>query len=153
LGISVNLFAALLYFTGAAIGNVLPVLLAAGYILLFEENEKLKRTAVKASILTVSFSVLTSLLSWLSSVLTSFFYMLENMLRVYTYYDAIDGKIYDSAKFQIADLFRILGYVMSSVSEVPYVCAILIMVVLGFRAYRQIDIKIKWIDKILDKHF
>jgi len=79
--------------------------------------------------------------------------MLENMLRVYTYYDTIDGKIYDSAKFQIADLFRIFGYVMSSVSEVPYVCAILIMVILGFRAYRQIDVNIKWIDKILDKHF
>ena len=151
LGISLNLFAALLYFVGATGSGVIPVLIAAGYILIFEESEKLKRTAVKAFILIVFFSVLTSLTNWLSSVLGSLFYTLATISRS-TNYIAVEN-IYDSAKFTVADLLQTIGSVISSISSVIYICIALIMIIFGFKACRQIDVKIKWIDKILDKHF
>lgn len=55
LGISVGLFGAAVYFMGLCSGYVAVVLLA-GYALLFEENEWLKKTVVKAAALMVLFS-------------------------------------------------------------------------------------------------
>jgi hypothetical protein len=151
LGISSNLFAALIYFIGAIANGVILIFIAAGYILIFEENEKLKRTAVKAFILTVFFSVLTSLINWLSAALGNFFAMLTNMSRNLNYITI--ENINDSAKFDIANLFQTIGYAISNISFLAYLCIALIMIILGFRAYKQIDFKINWIDKILDKHF
>jgi len=147
LKISVNLFAALLYFMGAPAGGIIPVLIASGYILIVEENEKLKRTAVKAFILTLLFSLLTSLMNWLSASLASFFNMLAS-----TSSRTIYG-INDLDKFNFIKLFQTFSWISSNLTFITYFFAAVIMVVLGFRAYKQIDIKIKWIDKILDKHF
>ena len=147
LKISVNLFAALLYFMGAPAGGIIPVLIASGYILIVEENEKLKRTAVKAFILTLLFSLLTSLMNWLSASLASFFNMLAST-SARTIYD-----INDLDKFDFVKLFQTFSWISSNLTFITYFFAAVIMVVLGFRAYKQIDIKIKWIDKILDKHF
>ena len=151
LGISLNLFSALIYFIGAIANGLVPILIAVGYILIFEKNEKLKRTSVKAFILAVFFSVLTSLINWLSSASGNFFSMLAAISRSNNYI-TIDN-INDSTKFNIADLFQMIAYIMSNISFFVYICVALIMIMLGFRIYKQIDIKIKWIDKILDKHF
>ena len=47
LGISVGLLGAAIYFTGLFSGYLVAVLLA-GYVLMFEENEWLRKNAVKA---------------------------------------------------------------------------------------------------------
>lgn len=50
LGVSVALLGAAVYFT-ALISSLIPLLLVAGYILLCEENEWLRRCAVKATVI------------------------------------------------------------------------------------------------------
>jgi len=150
LGISLNLFAALLYFAGAT-GSVIVIMIASGYVLIFEESEKLKRTAVKAFILIVFFAILTSLTNWLTSGLGSLFYTLATISRSTNY--IVVENIYDSAKFTTTDLLQTIGSVMSNIYIITYICVAVIMIIFGFKAYRQIDVKIKWIDKILDKHF
>ena len=55
LGISVGMLGAAIYFTGLFSGYIVPVLLV-GYVLMFEENGWLRRSAVKAISLMVFFS-------------------------------------------------------------------------------------------------
>ncbi len=55
LGISVGLLGAAIYFTSLFSGYLVPVILT-GYVLLFEENDWLRKNAVKAVSLMVFFS-------------------------------------------------------------------------------------------------
>jgi len=139
LGISINLFAAMLYFLGA-INNVFVIAIAAGYVLFFEQNEKLKRTAVKALIIMVFLTLLTTLLNWLTGLSSSI------ASTLYTYF-AYNTEVYYN---YVHNLFQ---FIAMSVNNVAHIFEMFILIILGFRAYKQIDVKIKWIDKILDKHF
>ncbi len=62
LGISVGLLGAAIYFMGLFSGYMVAVLLA-GYVLLFEENEWLKKSAVKAIAVVLSDVWVTPLFS------------------------------------------------------------------------------------------
>ena len=62
LGITVGLMGALTYFI-ALFGGYLAMIIVAGYILLFESNEWLKKAAVKAAVITIGFAVLISVIS------------------------------------------------------------------------------------------
>ncbi len=62
LGISTSLLAALAYFT-AAFGGYPATLLVCGYILLFEKDGKLRKSAVKALVLMVLFTAVLSFTS------------------------------------------------------------------------------------------
>lgn len=77
LGISINLFAALLYFIGVG-GSVLVVAVAAGYVLFFEESERLKKTALKSLILIVCVVVTVLSITWITISLSSIFNALGN---------------------------------------------------------------------------
>ena len=62
LGISVGMLGAAIYLTGLFSGY-LAALLLTGYVLLFEENEWLKKSAVKAVALMMLFSFITVLIN------------------------------------------------------------------------------------------
>jgi len=70
LGISVALFSALLFF--GAVGGILVIAVAAGYVLLYEESKALKKTSIKALILTIFLSVLIIVVNWLTNFTTTF---------------------------------------------------------------------------------
>ena len=78
LGISVELLGAAIYFMGLFSGYMVAVLLT-GYVLLFEENEWLKKGAVKAVALMTFFSLLTAvinlipnMISFINSIVSAF---------------------------------------------------------------------------------
>lgn len=78
LGVSVGLLGAAIYLV-ALFGGYTPAIILAGYVLLLEENEWLKKTAVKALTLMVSISFLLTvihlipdLLSWIGSLVHVF---------------------------------------------------------------------------------
>jgi hypothetical protein len=56
LGISMAIFGAGLYFMGLI--SIIPLVIAAGYVLLFEENSWLKKTAIKAVSIVVLFAII-----------------------------------------------------------------------------------------------
>ena len=56
LGISIGLLGAAVYFMGVL--GIIPLVLVAGYILLFEQNEWLKGCAVKAAVIYVLFALI-----------------------------------------------------------------------------------------------
>ena len=140
LGISLNLFAALLYFTGAAEYIALVVAVPVGYVLLFEENEKLKRTAVKALIMAVIWVIVTFLVSSLSI-------LSYTVLDALSHYNRIVGN-----NERLVSFYQLLRSIPPTISNIVRISKIVVFVILGLRAYRQIDVKIRWIDKILDRH-
>ena len=144
LGLSINLFAALLYFL--AISGVLPIMIAGGYVLLLEESHQLKRTAIKALIFTILLSALVLLLTWLSQWLA----MTSNIFNINISFYHFAGRIDLPLHYY---LIRFLRFVPYSIDSIMRIIKILILASFGFRTYKQKDIKIKWIDNILDKHF
>ena len=144
LGISFNLFAALLFFFGAV--DIGVVLIATGYVLLFEENIKLKATAVKALILTVFLTVLFSLVNSLSNLLTN---IVSNIYPLFLIKE-FDILTYSSSMMYLQ---RIIQFILQFTNIFMYCLKIAIPILCGFRAYKGKEIKIKWIDNILEKHF
>ena len=78
IGISAGAYAALTFLL-ALYGGFTPILLAAGYVLLFESNEWLKTTVVKAVVIMLAFDILSTLLGvipdllgWISGLLGTF---------------------------------------------------------------------------------
>jgi hypothetical protein len=139
LGISLNLFAALLYFLGAV--NIFAVMMAAGYVLLLEDNGQLKKTAVKALILAVFLSVSVTLINWSANLLISGIAALESFIT------------YISQNFRNFYFANLSYNLVSIINIITRIGETLIFVICGFRAYKQIDVKINRIDRILDKHW
>lgn len=78
LGVSVGMLGAAAYFM-VFFGGYVPALIIAGYVLLFEPNEWLRRTVVKALAVAIVFEfvlgiigLVPSSLSWISSVVSLF---------------------------------------------------------------------------------
>lgn len=69
LGISVGLLGAAMYFLGLFSGYLVAALLA-GYVLLREENEWLRKSAVKALAVMALFSLLITVINFLPAILS-----------------------------------------------------------------------------------
>lgn len=69
LGISVGLLGAALYFMGLFSGYMVTVLLA-GYVLLFEDNEWLRKAAVKAISVMVLFSFVSAIVNLIPNAMS-----------------------------------------------------------------------------------
>ena len=83
-GISVGVVGAAAYLL-SLFGGYIPTLLLVGYVMLFEPNQWLKRTALKAGVITFMFSVLYALIGLLPdalSTLHSFFALFNGRLSV-----------------------------------------------------------------------
>ena len=128
LGISINLFAALLYFLSAVALSPLVGVIAAGYVLLFEESIRLKKTAIKTLILTMFSCILVTVCSYLNIV---------------------SGFAMDTSNY----ILRIFVYCLMNAPYVMRILLFLIFGILSFRTFKGKEPKIKWIDTILDNHF
>lgn len=129
LGISVGLMAAGLYFVG--LFNFLALLVASGYILLFETNQQLKRYAVKALCIVVGFALLSqviSLGSYLSNILSNAF----------VWPDLVS--------------FSWLNRIVSILTGALRIVEVIVLLFLGFKALVHGDVKVSGIDDTIDKH-
>lgn len=130
LGISVGLFAAGLYLIGLI--SFMALLLACGYVLLFESNAWLKRCAVKALCIVVGFALLSQVVSLGNSIISI-------LNGLFFWVDAAIFYTWPS---------RIIGMV----NTILHALEILFLVVLGLKALVQGDVKVAAIDKTIDKH-
>ncbi len=130
IGISVSLLAAGIYFL--AMINTTALVLAAGYVLLFESNEWLKKSALKAVVVTIAFALIAMIVPLGSSILGVF-----------------GG---------IGALFGGSGYLswpmgLSAIlTGVVSVAQIVVLGLLGLRALRQNELKLSKIDALIDRH-
>ena len=131
LGISVGLLCAAVYFTGLFSGYLVPVILT-GYVLLFEENEWLKRNAVKAVALMEFFSLLTILFNLIPDAIS----FIGNIAAAF------------GGNFGINLLTRIVAAIV----DVIDIFKKILFIGLGFKALNQGSISVPVVDTLINKY-
>lgn len=130
LGISVGLFGAALYLLGLFSGYLIAVLMA-GYVLLFEENGWLRRTAVKAIAVKVAFSFLSVGISLIPNAIS-----IVNGIIL-----ALGGEYILTV---VLNLVNIVVLAVNMTETVLFFC-------LGLKALNQRTIVIPAIDALIDR--
>ena len=125
LGISAGMMGAILYFT-ALFGGYVPLFIAAGYVLIKEENTFVRKAAFKSTILLLFFSAVSTLLSSFNEILSIIGNLFDTFIKVPLNFD---------------DIFN------SSISLIKTV----VFVIFGIMAFKQEDIRIPPIDDAIDK--
>ena len=130
LGISVALTAVVVtllgYYGGYVIGGI-----AIGYVLLQEQNEWLKKHALRVLALMLSFSVASTLL-WLIPDVLNLFYSFMELFNVHIYIKVVNS------------CFNFLGNVLSLLKTVVFV-------LLAYSAFTQKEFKVPVVDKLIEK--
>ena len=130
LGITVGLFGAGMYFMGLV--STLPLVIMAGYVLLFEQDAWLKKTAVKAVAVEL------------------FFYILFAFVSL--------GRNADSLLTELVRLFwssfkiPVLGDILSICRTIVSALETLVLLLLGFSALKQGEINVASVDSLIEEH-
>lgn len=130
MGITTGLLAAGLYFSG--LFNSTIMLLIAGYILLFEKNQWVKSSAVKAVVILAGCSIIT----YGFGAFTGIFDIVEDFLRF--------GKVYPD--------FWVLDNISALIGSIVSLAKTLLYLILGFMAFGNKTIKIGLIDNLVTKY-
>lgn len=129
LGISIALVGAAMYFLGAL--SFIPAILLAGYVLIAEPNEWLKRQAAKMIGVVVVFGLLSIAVGWIDDLVS----ILNIIVRWF------DRDVYLSIP---ANLTSLCQYIISLAKEV-------FLLVMGFMALSMKNVRLGVVDKQLDK--
>jgi hypothetical protein len=130
LGISVGLLGAALYFAGLM--NFIVLILLAGYVLIFETNEWLRKSALKAVIVVIVFTLLSTLIG----ISNSIFAILNTPLSWFR------------IPFTISWPLSIDSIVLRALDIVEK----LLLLLLGFKAFSQGTVSLGFIDNLIDKN-
>ena len=125
LGISAGMMGAILYFT-ALFGGYVPLFIAAGYVLIKEENTFVRKAAFKSTILLLFFSAVSTLLSSFNEILSIIGNLFDTFIKVPLNFD---------------DIFNSINSLIKTV----------VFVIFGIMAFKQEDIRIPPIDDAIDK--
>lgn len=131
LGISVGLLGAGLYFMGLFSGYMVTVLLA-GYVLLFEDNEWLRKAAVKAISVMVLFSFIGTIVN-----------LIPNAMNFIDYIVSIFG-----GNFYIAFISNLVNAVVTALNVIEK----LLLLGLGVKALNQGTIAVPVVDGLINKY-
>lgn len=129
LGISIALVGAAMYFLGAF--SFTPAVLLAGYVLIAEENDWVKRQAAKMIGVVLLFALLSIAVGWIDDVVS----VVNIIVRWF------NQDVYLSVPANLTSLCR---YIISLAKEV-------LLLVMGFRALGMKSVKLGFIDRPLDK--
>lgn len=130
LGITVGLMGAALYFIGLI--NFFGLIILSGYVLLFETNEWLKRSAVKAVAIVVGFSLVSIVIGFGNDV-----------------FDVLNGVLsWFKVPSVLAWPFNLDSIIVNAINALEK----LILITLGFKAFSQSSISVGPIDKVINKN-
>jgi len=130
LGISVNLLGAAMYFL--ALISIFPVVILAGYVLMFENSKWLIRAAVKAIAVVIFFTILSSFVGFIGN----FSSFLNDLVAIF------GGSINLLILNRTVSLLRTVLSFMQTLS----------LLLLGFKALKRGDVSISAIDSTISKH-
>lgn len=129
LGVSVGVLASATFFLGL-FGGYTVLALLVGYILLFEQDSWLKKTAVKA----VAILLIFSAAYYIADLIPSLLNMVSNLFSIFK------SSFYPS---QIHSFFSFVKSIITLLKEI-------VMIMLGFLALKQKTINMKSVDKLMD---
>ena len=131
LGISVTMLAAATYLLGLFNGN-LALLLVAGYVLICETDEWLKKSVVKALVISLAFSVISAVIGFVPNAIS----LVDDLFNIF------------GGSFGISFITRIIAFI----NNVLGVFEKLLMLALAAMAASNKTIKLPLIDDIIDKN-
>ena len=131
IGISAGAYAAMMFLL-ALFGGYTPLLIGAGFVLIFESNDWLKATVVKAFVLALMFSLCNTIL-----------YLIPDLLGII---DNWAGVFNGDINFN--KLNQIIGALWSIISFVRTI----LFVILALMALKMKTIGIGFVDKFVEKH-
>lgn len=129
-GISIGVVGAAAYLL-SLFGGYIPTLLLVGYVMLFEPNQWLKRTALKAAVLTFMFSVLYALIGLLPDVLVT----------LNSFFGLFDGHL--SVPF--------IGELCNALNNIANLGETCLLLALAFKALQMKTIVISFVDNFVGK--
>ena len=132
LGISVGLFGAGIYL-GNLVGGILVSILLLGYVLLFEENEWLKVSVIKATVLSMFFTFVTMVVELVPRTIGT----IDNLMRIF------DGD------FTMQFLSRLTLFLNYGIGLLEMVLFLLLAV----KALNQRTMNIPVVDGMIKKHY
>ncbi|MEN2775466.1 hypothetical protein ABCY62_10560 [Acetivibrio clariflavus] len=130
LGISVGLLGAALYFSGLI--NFLVLIMLAGYVLIFENNAWLRKSAVKAAAIVIAFSIVSILIGISNNIF--------DILNIFLSWFRIS--------FRLSWPLSIDSIVLKALDIIQK----LVLFVLGLKAFSQGSMELGPIDNIIDKN-
>ena len=131
LGISVGLLGAAIFFSGLFSGYLVAVILA-GYVLLFEDNVWLRKSAVKAVATMMFFSLLVFVVNLIPNAIG----FINDIVGVF------------NGNFSIVPLTKIVAAITSALDIFEKV----LFIGLGLKALNQGSISIPIIDRLVNKY-
>lgn len=131
LGISVGIAAAAIYFI-AYFGGYIPAVLMAGYVLIAEENQWLKRSAVKAVATLACFSALFAVIGLLPDALSWI------------------GSL--AALFNGSFSYGVISKLLSVITGALGIAKTVIFLMLGVKALTLSNVKVPFVDDFLNKY-
>lgn len=132
LGISVGLLGSAVFFSCFFSGYVAAILLA-GYVLLFEENPWLRRSAVKGVALMFGIALVSALVSLLPNLIS----FINSVLN-----------LFEADSLQLLFIGKIVSIINSAMTVIEKV----LFIVLGIKALNQGTIRIPVIDSLVSKY-
>lgn len=132
-------FLACLGFLAAQFGGWVPATLFVGYVLLCEENDFLKMSALKALLVVVAANVLTFLIGAIPNILFELFDWVARIFGAKSSFSSLAG----AAKFE--QICNFLSWIVTT-------CKTVLMIVLAFMACRIKTIKLPVIDDLINKY-
>lgn len=133
LGISVGLLGALVFFAGYSGLTVLA--LVGGYVLLKEENSTLKKYVVYAAALMIAFLAASMCISAIETVF--------DFLNFNSWMTSVDG---------LSTVYRVIMALFETLTDILYIAEILVFGFLALMALAGKEIKIAFLDKLVEKH-
>lgn len=131
LGISVGLLAAAIYFT-SFFGGYLVAILLAGYVLGFEADSWLKKSAVKAVGLLILFSFLSAVINLVPNLLG----FVNDLLGI----------------FGVGFGYGVISHFISAVLGILDILEKVLFLALGVSAFKQKDVGVPVVDSLIGKY-
>lgn len=131
LGISVAMLAAAAYLVAYFNGN-LALLLIVGYVLLCESDEWLKKSVVKALVISLVFSLISAVIGFIPNAIS----IVDDLVSIF------------GGSFGIPFISRIIAFINTLLS----VFEKLLMLCLALMAFNNKTITLPFIDDFIEKH-
>ncbi len=129
LGVSVGVLAAATYFLGL-FGGYTALVVLVGYVLLFEQDSWLRKSAVKAFALAVIFSIIYAVIGFIPDLMG----MVDDVFGIF------------GGDFNI----NFINYIVYFLQDAVNVLEKIVFLILGLMAFRQNTIHMGSIDKLVD---
>lgn len=131
IGVSIGLLGAAVYFLGL-VGGYVPIIVLAGYILLFESDNWLKVSAIKAVVVCLFFSIVSVVVGLIPNAIT----LVDNLFRIFNGYFTFD----------------FVQKIISLINTMILIMEKIVLLALGFNALNQKTFNFGIVDRLIAKH-